>query len=182
VKPAVLAAFFIAAAAVLARLSATGRWGHAAGADGSRIVVSPIGLVRTPAGGAAASGECRWWPEGVGTADLCAPSPNAAPDYRRLRAVYPLLIVAMWVGVAALFLQVLKVPRFPAVRLVTTWAVTLLTAAAVAGQVGSARNALAALAGQSIVWGAVGFWLAGVAVVLSGASGLLLLRADRRSA
>ncbi|HEX7124059.1 MAG TPA: hypothetical protein VF178_16900 [Gemmatimonadaceae bacterium] len=100
----------------------------------------------------------------------------------RLRLVYPLLSVALWVAVAALFLQVLRVPRSPVVRALLTWLVPALCLAAMVGFAASVRPALAVLSELPVNMVTIGFWLIAAATVLSALSGWLHFAHARRSA
>jgi hypothetical protein len=79
-------------------------------------------------------------------------------------------------AVISLFLQVLRIPRGPVIRVAVTWSVTLLSAGAVMVVLRDAPRAMAVLVGRPASYGAAGFWLACTAFVCSLVSGVLQLR------
>ena len=97
---------------------------------------------------------------------MCAVAPNADPEFKRIKKAYPLLVVALWVAVVALFLQVLRLPRFPSVRAVVTGSAGLLVAVAVVLLVRDAGRALAVFSGVDVRFGALGFTLAILGAIL----------------
>jgi hypothetical protein len=172
-----LAAILMALAAFCIQLSATSNWGSGAAADGSRYELSPVGLRRAlPAVDGSASDACRWWPAGAGNAQLCSVALDGRAAFARLRAAYPLLIVALWTAVVSLFLQVLRVPRALPIRRGSAWLVTVLVVIATACLTTSASHALIVITGRPITYGALGVWMAIAALVFSGASGALQLK------
>ena len=112
---------------------------------------------------------CRWWPEGAGDDSLCAKTVNEDAAYQRLRGTYPLLSVAVWLAVASLFLQTLRLPKSPGVRMSVTALVTVLTVAAVVGLLSGVDGAQS-LAGEPLSLGALGFYLALIGAVCAGLS------------
>lgn len=170
----VLAAFAI-------QRAATGSWGVTSAADGSRVMVSVVGLTRLTApgviGGEAVA--CRWWPPSrppSAEATLCAAATDAAPAYRALRSAYPLLTMALWLAVATLFLMTLRLPRPPAVRVAGAWIVAGMTGLAIQRMMSNAGPALDAISQGSVRFSQSGFYLAVAAVVLSLLAGWLHLR------
>jgi hypothetical protein len=172
-----LAALFMGVTAFCIQRGATLAWGRALAPNGTRYKVSPIGLARvlTPARPVSLEVGCRWWPRGAGDASLCAVAPNGTSAFRRLRAAYPTLMVALWLSVIALFLQVLRVPRPLLARVAVTLAVAVLTATAVVLVTSSAEHALVVLDRLDVRYGSWGFSLVLSAFVSSALSGILLL-------
>jgi hypothetical protein len=111
----------------------------------------------------------------MGRADLCSVAPSGATEFGRVRRVYPLLAAALWVAVAALFLQVLRLPRTPIIRAVVTWSVSALSVAAIGIMALWLGDALALLSGREVRLTGPGFALACAAAILSVASGALAL-------
>jgi hypothetical protein len=136
--------------------------------------MTAIGVTRSTTGSAAGDVSCRWWPR-IGDATLCAAAPADPDGVRSVRRAYPLLVVALWVAILALFLQVLRLPRSAWARAVVTWAVAALTAGALVTMLGAGR-ALAVLAPLSVQFGGPGFFLALAAAALSLLSGWLVAR------
>ncbi len=170
-----IAALLIALAAFFLQRGATLGWGTAVTPDAAVFRFSPIGMERiasVDATGGTAS--CRWWPKG-GDERLCAVATGGEGAARRLRLAYPALTVALWVAVAALFLQVLRLPRSPMARAAITWVVGILATAAIMLLATNAPRALVALAGARLRFGAVGFTLVAAAAVCAGVSGTLEL-------
>jgi hypothetical protein len=162
----------IAIAAICLQRAATLQWAATTGPDGALLEVSPIGVTRVE--GNASRLSCRWWPP-MGRAELCSVAPSGAVEFGRVRRVYPLLAAALWVAVAALFLQVLKLPRSPIIRSLVTWSVSALSVAAIGIMVLWLGEALALLSGRQVRLTGPGFALACVAAILSVASGALAL-------
>jgi hypothetical protein len=159
--------------------SATIAWGSATAADGSRVRISPIGLSRVAVSSDATTGaSCRWWPEG-GDAALCATAAGGERAFANLRRAYPLLSVALWTAVVALFLQVLRIPRLPGVRAGITWMAAACCGAAVLSVVIGAQRALAVLIGRPVAYLTPGSVLVMLAMVLAVTSGWLQLSAPR---
>lgn len=168
-----LALLLIAVAAFLIQRSATIPWGVADSADGQRLAVSPIGVTQLhPAPQPATSGQCRWWPS-AGNAALCAVAPDGAAALSQLRRVYPLVSVALWLAIASLFLQVLRLPQAPLARAVATAGVSALVAAALGTFLTSSVRALAVLAGRELQIGTPGTAMAATSVLLAALSAWL---------
>jgi hypothetical protein len=93
-------------------------------------------------------------------------APDAEVEFKNIRKAYPLLVVALWVAVVAFFLQVLRLPRFTAVRAVVTGSAGLLVAVAVVLLVRDAGRALAVFSGVDVRFRALGFGLAVLGAIL----------------
>lgn len=165
-----LALLLLVAAAVALQRSATRSWASARPADGSMLLLSPIGLRQVGPG--ATTQECRWWPR-LGSESLCAAVPGQEAALARLRRAYPLVVIAMWTAVAVLFLAVLRIPRRAPWLAPVAGVVASASAAAAAVSLGRGGQALAAVDG-AIRFTEGGFMAAaGAAVALAVASGLL---------
>ena len=166
----------IAAAAILFQRSATTPWAEARAADGRHLLVSPIGLVDFGLGtSGTAPRECRWWPK-LGDEELCAVADNGESHMARLRRAYPLVVVAMWLSVLALFLNALRIPRFaPAIGIAVTMVVPVVGIAALWSVASSANAAIAILAGADVRVAPSGFSsVFGAALCMALAGGLLV--------
>jgi hypothetical protein len=175
-----LSVLFIVLAVLALQRGTTLEWAHAQSPQGARLDVSAVGLSRheTVAPGATTTVDCRWWPKGVGNADLCAVLPGKEAALLRLRIAYPALSIAIWLGVAAVFLQVLRVPRSARVRSALTWGVAVLGLVALYAVTANAGNALAALSGLELDYLTPGLVLVVTGVVLAILGGWLQ-REDR---
>ena len=177
-----LALLCIAVATLCVQRGATLSWGSAEDPGDGRYKLSPIGLTFTATSdsGAVNVVACRWWPR-LGDADLCAVAPEGADAFASVRMAYPLLSLSLWVAVAALLMQVLRVPRRTGVRTGVTWLSGAFVAMAVVLLTAYARPALASLVDRDVRFGALGFGLAIVAMVAAFLSGWLHLtgRSDR---
>jgi hypothetical protein len=116
--------------------------------------------------------DCRWWPR-YGSAELCATGTGGERAFGRLRMVYPLLAVALWVAIGALFLQVLRVPRQAGVRIGVTWLTSVLAIAALVVFVSGASAALNVLGDVEVRYATLGTWLVVGAALLAALSGAL---------
>lgn len=166
----------LAISAILFQRSATMPWAEGRGADGARLLVSPIGIADF---GLGTSGtppvECRWWPK-LGDETLCEIAPGGEAAMARLRRTYPLVVASLWTSVLALFLVALRIPRRARVAgTLVTAAVPVLGVTALWSLASSAKGALMVLAGAS-----VGIFPPGFGSVFAGsllaaiAAGLLL--------
>lgn len=149
-------------------------------ADGTRVEVSPIGLVRMAAAGSPGA-ECRWWPR-LGDPSLCAVAEGGAAAMARVRRAYPATMIALWVSVLSLFLNVLRIPRLlPWIGPLATAFASGSAAFAVWALAGSG-DAFSVLAGTSVRLAGSGFYaIAGAAVLTAVATGLLA-RSSRTTA
>lgn len=172
-------ALFLSALAV--QRASTTPWGEGAAADGTHLLLSPIGLshVVRPQDPIAPTVECRWWPR-IGDASLCAPAAGGDRAYERLRLAYPALLVALWLAVGALLLQALRIPRAPAAHVALSAATFALVMSALVIVTRSGPDALAALQGVKLRFDSLGFVLAAGAAMLTAASAFLA--AERGSA
>jgi hypothetical protein len=179
-----IALLLIAVSAILFQRSATASWAEARVADGRRLQVSPIGLVDFGLGtsGTPAT-ECRWWPK-LGDEALCSVSDNGEPSMARLRRAYPLVVVAMWMSVLALFLNALRIPRSaPAIGIVVTMVVPVVGIVALWSVASSANAALAVLAGAEVRVAPAGFAsVFAAALCMAVACGLLVASGAWRAA
>lgn len=148
-------------------------WGRAAGPDGTTYELSAVGLSRLPEASGATRTDCRWWPR-YGDATLCSVAPDGAAAHQRLRLAYPLLQVAMWLAVASVLLQALRVPRQRLLQVAVPALACALIGGAITFVARGAREGLAALSGTTIDFGAAGHTFAIAAAVLSALSAVLL--------
>lgn len=169
----------LAVSALFFQRSATTQWVEARAADGRRIQVSPIGIVDFGLGtSGTAPTECRWWPK-LGSEELCAEAPDGARAMKSLRRAYPLVVVAMWTAILAIFLTALRIPHVPrAAGVVIAATLPILAMLAMRGVWVASSEALTVLAGLSpqplaagfgsVVLGAVCSAMATVLLILSG--------------
>lgn len=167
-----LSAVAIFLSALALQRACTLAWGRGVAA-GSHVHLTVMGLTRRPASADRPVVDCRWWPR-YGDATLCAVSPGATAAAGRLRAAYPLLQVGLWLSVASMFLQALRVPRSRAAQAALPALVAALTVAAVLFVRQGAAAALAALDGIPMHLSGAGFVAAIAAAVLAAASAALL--------
>ena len=111
----------IAVSAILFQRSATSSWAEAIGANGQRLLVSPIGIQDWGRDSAIRPvAECRVWPK-VGDSSLCELASGGEDDLVKVRRAYPLTFVALMMSVLALFLIALRVPRqLPSLGVIAT--------------------------------------------------------------
>ena len=179
-------------AAISLQRACTLAWGNAVSRDGTRFVFSVIGLSRlSPAADAAAQTtpdvsamatasrvDCRWWPM-YGDASLCAARDGGETARARLRLAYPRLQVALWLSIASLLLQVLRVPPQWQVQSAAPAVVFGLTAAGIVLARRGAGEGLAALEGLALNFDAPGYRFAVAAACMGLASALLLVERAR---
>lgn len=170
----------IAVSALLFQRSATTPWVEARSADGRHLQVSPIGIADFGLGTTGtAPTECRWWPK-LGNEELCAIAPNGASSMAWVRRSYPLVVIALWTSVLALFLNALRIPRqAPAVGVVVTMTLPALAILALWSVVLNAGRALAVLSGLSLHPVSGGFGTMVAATVCTATAGLLLVLSRR---
>lgn len=175
-----IALVLIAVSAIALQRGATAPWAEGTTPDGTRLIVSPIGLVQSSADASVAPIECRWWPR-LGNPELCAVVPGGEAAMSRLRRAYPFIVVAMWTAVLALFLNALNIPRrFPWVGATVTVVASAFAAAAV-WAVSAASQAFPALSGAALRYNQSGYLsVAGAALLTALATGLLM-SSSRRS-
>jgi hypothetical protein len=149
----------------------------ASGGEGEvRFRLSVVGLSRHPATGDGPLVACRWWPR-YGDAQLCAVPPGAAAAAERLRLAYPLLQVGLWLSIASLLLQALRVPRSWALQALLPAAVAVGALMAVIFVRQGAAHALTSLDGVPMHFAGPGFFAALAAVALAAASATLVASA-----
>jgi hypothetical protein len=148
-------------------------WGRAAAPDGTTYELTAVGLSRLASPPGVVRSDCRWWPR-YGDATLCRAAPDGAVAHARLRFAYPLLQVALWLSVASVFLQALRVPRQRPLQVAVPLAACILSGGAIAVMSRGARTGLAALADAPPALGGAGHTFAIAAVVLSALSAALL--------
>lgn len=94
--------------------------------------------------------QCRWWPK-LGSEELCAANAGAERDVSRLRRTYPLVVIALWTAVLAIFLNALRIPQVPRTAgVIVAMSLPLLALLAHRAIFNSAPRALSVLAGQSL--------------------------------
>jgi hypothetical protein len=175
-----VALILLALSALLFQRSATAPWVEARAADSRRIQVSPIGLIDFGLGtSGTAPTQCRWWPK-LGSEELCAVTPDGAPAMTSLRRVYPLVVIALWTAILAIFLTALRIPHVPGAAGVAIAAtLPILAMFAIRGVWVESSEALVVLAGQSLQPLAAGFGSVVAAAVCSAAATVLLILSGR---
>jgi len=170
----------LALSALLFQRSATALWAEARAGDGRRLQVSPIGIADYGLGtSGTAPTECRWWPK-LGSEELCAVAPDGAEQMKWLRRVYPLVVIALWTAVLALFLNALRIPHLPrSAGIVVAMALPILAVIALGGVFRNATNALAVLSGLHLEPLAVGFGSVTAAAASSAIATVLLIVSGR---
>lgn len=97
-----------------------------------------------------------------------------------VRRSYPLVVIALWTSVLALFLNALRIPRqAPAVGVVVTMTLPALAILALWSVVLNAGRALAVLSGLSLHPVSGGFGTMVAATVCTATAGLLLVLSRR---
>lgn len=136
----------IAVSAILFQRSATSSWAEAIGANGHRMLVSPIGMQDWGTDSAERPlAECRWWPK-LGDAALCALAPGGEAGLTKVRRAYPLTFTVLLLSVLALFLVALRLPRqLPSAGIVATAIVPVMATYALWQFSSGFRNAFVAL-------------------------------------
>ena len=175
-----IALLLLALSALLFQRSATAPWGEARAADGRRIHVSPIGLIDFGLGtSGTAPTQCRWWPK-LGSEELCAVTPDGAAAMSSLRRVYPLVVIALWTAILAIFLTALRIPHVPrAAGVAIAATLPVLAMLALRGVWVAAPKALAVLAGLSLQPLAAGLGSVVAAAICSAAATVLLILSGR---
>lgn len=175
-----VALLLLAVSALLFQRSATIPWAESRAADGSRVQVSPIGLTDFGLGtSGTAPTECRWWPK-LGSEELCAVATDGGEAVKWLRRVYPLVVIALWTAVLAIFLNALRIPHVPpSIGVVVAAVPFVLALFAMHGIFIAATSALAALAGLTLHPLGTGFGAVAAATTCSAAAVILLLFSGR---
>ena len=167
----------ITVSAILFQRSATSSWIELASSDGTQYRVSPIGVVESRSNGP--STECRWWPK-LGNEELCAQAPDGAQAMASLRRVYPLVVIALWTAILAIFLTALRIPHVPrAAGVVIAASLPILGMFAMRGVWVKSSEALTVLGGLSPHPLAAGFGSVVAAAVCSAAATVLLILSGR---
>ncbi|MFN8667797.1 MAG: hypothetical protein U0164_11525 [Gemmatimonadaceae bacterium] len=167
--------------AVALQRACTQPWGRAAAPDGTTYELSAVGLSRLGRSVTMARTDCRWWPR-YGDPALCAPAANGAAAFSGIRRAYPMLQVALWLSVLALFLQALRVPRNRWVQAIVPAAACALSWSAILALSRGASNGLAALADAPLHLSRQGYFGAVAAVALSALSTILVVESfDERA-
>ncbi len=170
----VVSAVAIFLTAVALQQACTVAWAHATAESGARYELSVVGLSRLNAPPDAPRTDCRWWPK-YGSTELCAPPAGQASAQGALRRAYPCLQVALWLAILSVLLQTLRVPRRRALQAGVPAVAAGLVAVAIYSMLIGASDGLAVLAPLEVRFSGRGFVLAVVAILLSGASAVLLL-------
>ncbi len=168
----ILGAVAIFLTAIALQQACTRAWGQGTGPDGSHYELSVVGLSRSAPGGGPLRTDCRWWPR-YGDATLCGARAGGETPYGRLRLAYPLLQVALWLAVASLLLQTLRVPRHRLWQGAAPAAVSAMTITGILFVMRAAQQGLGALDQVTIQFGSRGFVLAVVAALLSAFSAIV---------
>ena len=167
----------IALAAILFQRSATSTWVEATGANGHRLLVSPIGIQDWgPDSAIEPVAECRWWPK-LGDAALCELVPGGERDLVRVRRAYPHTFGALWVSVLALFLVALRLPRqLPSLGVIATATAPVIAFFGLHGFSSSVRNAFVVLQTARNTVVPLGFGIMSLgAILMALAVGLLIV-------
>ncbi|HEX6644766.1 MAG TPA: hypothetical protein VF037_08810 [Gemmatimonadales bacterium] len=171
-SPRLAAGVALLTAAILLFDASTLGWGGTDAPDGSRYKASPVGLshVLTPHAPASDTADCGWY-GASGYAQDCAVGDEVA--FRRLQAVYPLVIVALVLGLAGAGLGLDRAPRARRMQRSLAAAVLLCAVGAVVLFAGSLRPALAALTELPVgVGGTLGTMEMSLAMLLALAAAL----------
>jgi len=148
-------------------------WGRATGVDGTPYEFSAVGLSRLARSPTDPRVDCRWWPR-YGDPVLCAVAPDRDDAALDLRRVYPMLQVALWLAVASVLLQALRVPRQRVLQVAMPFGVFVLTGLALRYLSSGVRTGLAALSGATVDRSLQGYWGALIALALSALATILL--------
>ncbi|MCC6928445.1 MAG: hypothetical protein IT359_05565 [Gemmatimonadaceae bacterium] len=161
-------------AAVALQRASTQPWGRAAAPDGTTYELSAVGLSRLGRSATDTRTDCRWWPR-YGDPALCAPAPGSSAAFAGIRRAYPMLQVALWLSVLALFLQALRVPRNRFAQAIVPAASGALAWSAIQALSRGASHGLAALADAPLHLSLQGYLGAVAAIVLSALSTVLMV-------
>ena len=175
-----IALLLIAVSALLFQRSATIPWFEARAADGRHLQVSPIGITDFGLGTTGtAPTECRWWPK-LGNEELCTVVPDGAAPMAWLRRTYPIVVIALWMSVLALFINALRIPRqAPSVGVVVTMILPALSILALWSVASGANRALVVLASLTLQPVTTGFGIMVATTVFTATAGLLLVLSRR---
>lgn len=172
------ALLLLALSALFFQRSATAPWAEARTADGRRLQISPIGIADFGISGNSPT-ECRWWPK-LGNEELCAVAADAVREVTWLRRTYPLVVIALWTAVLAIFLNALRIPRVPpGAGVLVAMALPLLAVLAYRGIFVGAPRALSVISGLSVDPVATGFGSIAAAATCSAAATVLLVLSGR---
>ncbi len=160
--------------AVALQRACTQPWGRAAAPDGTTFELSAVGLSRLGRSVADSRTDCRWWPR-YGDEALCAPAASGAAAFSGIRRAYPMMQVALWLAVLALFLQALRVPRNRFVQGAVPAAACALSWSAILALSRGATFGLAALADAPLHLSLQGYRGAVAATALSALSAILVV-------
>jgi hypothetical protein len=161
------------AAAGLQSASTLG-WAGADVPDGTRFKASPVGVshVLTPHQLTSRTVDCGWY-AASGYAAPCAVARGGAGAFRRLRLVYPLVLLAVALCVLGALLSLRPAWRLRTAQRLAAGAAALVALAAVSVFAGSVGNALAVLADLPVgVGGTLGTMQLAAAVLLCLATSL----------
>lgn len=167
VRRAVAAVALVLAAAALHSASTLG-WAGADVPDGTRYKASPVGLshVLTPHQPTSRTVDCGWYAASRYAAP-CAVARGGEAAFRRLRAVYPLVLVAVVLCLAGAALSFPSARRVGAAQRLAAGGAALAALAAVLVFASSVGTALAALANLPVgVGGTLGTMQLAAAVLL----------------
>jgi hypothetical protein len=141
--PLLLAAIALHSASTLA-------WGGADSPDGTRFKVSPIGMshVLTPRQQVSSTVDCRWY-HFTDAATPCARASGGVSAYYQLRAVYPMLWIAIALCVVGALQPYVARSRLPAAHRIVSAIAATVPALALWLFARSVGDALAALEGLS---------------------------------
>jgi amino acid transporter len=162
------AAVALVLAALALRSASTLGWAGADVPDGTRYKASPVGLshVLTPHQLTSRTEDCGWH-SASGYAEPCAIASDGGAAFRRLTAVYPLVLFAVFLCVAGAVLSLRPARRLLAAQRVAAAGAVLVVLLAVVLFAGSVQAALAPLAGLAVgVGGTLGTMQLSAAVLL----------------
>lgn len=174
------ALLLLALSALFFQRSATAPWAEARTADDRLLQISPIGIADFGPGVSDTSlSECRWWPK-LGNEELCAVSTDSAREVTWLRRTYPLVVVALWTAVLAIFLNALRIPHVPpGAGVLVAMTLPLFALLAYRGVFMGAPQALSVISGVPLDPVATGFGSIAAAATCSAAAVVLLVLSGR---
>lgn len=174
------ALLLLAVSALAFQRSATIPWAETRATDGRHVLVSPIGIADFGLGTTGTPpSECRWWPK-LGNEELCAVNTDGAAAMSSVRSAYPLVVIALWTAVLAIFLNALRIPHVPrAVGVIIAAALPLLGLMAMRGVFLESPKALAILSGLSLQPIGIGFGTVVAGTISSAAAVVLLILSGR---
>ena len=116
----------------------------------------------------------------MGSEELCAVAPDGAQAMAAVRRTYPLVVIALWTAILAIFLTALRIPHVPrAASVVIAATLPIFALLAIRAVWVASSEALVVLAGLSPQPLAAGFGSVVAAAVCSTAATVLLILSGR---